>query len=107
MALAAFKKAPGSIAAGAYGTCNCGVNNTRGILLQIKADHTFRYADKTISKSFDITGTWRERNGKVVLENYPAGVQVHRTWTLAGNENCIKSRHGMDFRRLCRVQDCD
>lgn len=86
------KLAP-SLAAGTYGG-GCQVQ------LKINTDHTFSYCDRSVQPHLYINGEWEQTDGVIKLKG-PAGVKFHNRWKIDGEYPCLKSRKGLNWRRLC------
>jgi len=106
LAVVSFKKTPSPIGSGTYGVCDCDDETSNVIRLTINENNTFHYVDHSDpAKKLDITGEWAVDGKDIVLKNYQAPFNIHSRWSLAGNQNCIKSRKGMNFRRLCKIKN--
>ncbi|MBL7810670.1 MAG: hypothetical protein JNL57_00485 [Bacteroidetes bacterium] len=94
---------------GVYGFCPSPVyQNTRQIKLWLNPDNTFQYRDDNAGgeKKF-ISGTW-ENKGKYVLLRSSSGIRgFHHRWSFSHGHTCLKSRHVLNFRRICRLSGPD
>jgi hypothetical protein len=87
-------------AAGTYGVCSY---NADYLSLQLRPDGTFQYIDGTVpSKKISVSGTWQQSGSVVVLRDYASQKPIFSKWKLDGDQ-CIRSRRGLEWRRLCRV----
>jgi len=75
------------------------------IELQLNPDHTFSYFDNSVNPKIKTNGNWKMKNKHVVLSNFPSSLKMHQKWTIDKNAKCIKSRLGMNFRRLCLLEN--
>lgn len=75
------------------------------IELQLNPDHTFSYIDNSIEQKVKTKGTWTMKNNQLTLGNYPTSLKIHKRWTIDKNAKCLKSRMGMNFRRLCLLKN--
>jgi hypothetical protein len=96
---------------GTYGVCNCEnvTENVSKIALTLNEDFTFHYLNKEDSKKVeDISGTWKLNGEEISLQRYTnaSAFTLGNKWKLDKNENCIKSRKGMAFTRLCLLKPC-
>jgi hypothetical protein len=93
-----------SSAAGIYGVCS-GNSLPFKFELSLNADHTFHYVNTSVpDKAIDVTGTWVQSGNTVILSNYTSAVPINEKWKIdPNNGNCIKSRKGMLFTRLCHL----
>lgn len=92
---------------GTYGVCGCGTSTATGpsVSLVLHDDHTFYYvnsADRT--EPIDITGSWEAEGNKVQLLSTTDAIL--ETWTMDKNSNCLRSRKGLLFTRLCHLEAC-
>ncbi len=99
--------APPTAHAGTYGVCGCAGAEERGApTLTLATDGSFVYQDHSdASAPVDASGRWVVRGRKVQLD-IPATKGLARTWTLDVNDACIRSRKGLLFTRLCRLDAC-
>jgi hypothetical protein len=97
---------------GIYGSCMCAASelndNQKGVKLTLNDDHTFTYFDNTYYKRvLDLKGTWTQDGKTIKLIGHNSPYKIHDTWKVdSDNGNCIKSRKGMEWRRLCFVKGC-
>lgn len=84
------------------GTYGVSESNPAQIKLIINADHTFYYQDFSIlDKKIVAKGNWTLRGNKVVLKD--DDINFHDVWTFDKNGEVAKSRKGLTFYRLCRI----
>lgn len=91
---------------GTYGVCDCADEaSTAGKLaLTVNEDGTFHYVDGTnAGNPIDRHGEWSMDGRKLTLTTTGANEQ---TWTLDKNDPCLRTRSGLLFRRLCRLEEC-
>jgi hypothetical protein len=86
------------------GTYGVSSSNPSQIKLTINSDHTFHYRDFSDSdKKIIAEGTWKLKGRKVVLEDNKTGEKFHNVWTFAENGQVAKSRKGLSFYRLSKI----
>lgn len=89
-----------------YGTYGVSASDPSHIKLIINADHTFYYQDFSVSdKKIVSEGTWKRAGNKVVLEDNDTDLKFHTIWTFHNNGQTAKSRKGLAFYRLCRLDE--
>ena len=93
---------------GQYGVCQYEKNNIQNYLhLTLKDDHTFQYTDKTNpEKPIETTGKWTLNKNVIVLQDYQSEFPIHSKWKVDKGTNCLKSKRGMTFYRLCNLGAC-
>ena len=94
---------------GTYGVCNCGeeLSQSTKIELTVNEDHTFHYFDNSNRKELiDLNGKWVMDDKTIKLTDYQSTVKIHDKWTIDRNTNCIRSRKGLEFTRLCHLKNC-
>ena len=89
------------------GTFGVTANDPAHITLTLNEDYTFKYQDfSNPKKKIDIQGNW-EWNGKVLtFKNYTSKYPVHAKWRFTKNGQTAKSRKGMTFYTLCKLDTC-
>lgn len=100
--LPAEKPAP----TGVYGVCGCAEEapGPIGIALTVNEDGTFHYQNATDpAKAIDVQGHWQWEGRKLVLIGDGGSEQ---TWTLDKDDPCLRTRTGLTFTRLCRLENC-
>ncbi len=91
---------------GSYGVCSCEGKATV-IELSINEDFTFRYLNKNNpSEIIDVSGKWELKNNTIILKDYTSDFPIHEKWAIDKNEQCLKSRKGLYFMRLCNTENC-
>ena len=84
---------------GIYGSSE----SSKGIQLKLNPDYTFMYSHQGDL----IKGNWEGEKGQVLLTNYPTKNQLPNKWKINKSANCIKSKKGLMFMRLCLQGACD
>ncbi len=104
-ALFAFTPPEAPTAEGTYGVCGCGTAPTPDLSLTLRPDGTFRYKNgEDPARPEEVSGTWRQEGRKLTLFDGTGAVVAH--WSLDKQGPCIRTRRGMLFTRLCRLQAC-
>lgn len=86
------------------GTFGVSTSDPSQIKLTINSDHTFYYQDFSVSdKKIVVNGHWTLKGKKVLLSSNDSNVQFHSTWTFTENGQVAKSRKGLCFYRLCKI----
>lgn len=101
---------PPVMSLGTYGVCGCGPGSaeTRSIALTLNEDRTFHYVNTTDPKAnTDVAGTWAVDGRTITLRTPGANGTVLGTWTMDKGSNCIRSRKGLLFTRLCHLKNCE
>lgn len=84
---------------GTYGVSD---SNPAQIKLKINTDQTFEYQDFSVSnKKINIKGTWNLKNKKVFLNHEQT--KFHNLWSFENDGQIAKSRKGLSFYRLCKL----
>ena len=79
------------------------INGKTIVELNLSEDHTFKYKDHSVkSKLVGVTGTWSLKNNRIHLKSNTNSPRFHNTWKLNKEGNCIKSRKGLTYYRLCK-----
>jgi hypothetical protein len=92
---------------GGYGVCSGEGIRVESPQLKLNADNTFYYLDSSDpGKKIEVTGTWVNNNGTVILKDYTSPYTFHTKWKMDKNGKCIKSHKGMTFYRLCDTGKC-
>ncbi|MBK9103629.1 MAG: hypothetical protein IPL92_03475 [Saprospiraceae bacterium] len=90
---------------GTYGVCDCNEDVSPVFELTLNDDHTFRYVREDAPGSgVDVSGKWVRSDNTILLKEYPADVSIHDKWKV--DEQCLKSRKGFEWTRLCQVKPC-
>lgn len=93
--------------AGTYGVCDCAETTGSKIELTINDDFTFHYVDQSNpAKKVDISGKWTLNGNTVRLKDFNSPFAIHEKWNIDKNDKCLKSRRGMEWRRLCQIKPC-
>lgn len=72
------------------------------LLLQLNNDNTFRYVNITNpAQPIDLSGRWSLTGRVIVLGAYDENVKIANSWKIDKNDNCLRSRHGLLWTRLC------
>lgn len=72
------------------------------LLLQLNNDNTFRYVNNTNpAKPIDLSGRWSVIGRVVVLRDYANDLSIANSWKIDEKYDCLKSRHGLLWTRLC------
>lgn len=86
------------------GTYGVSESDPARITLTINADQTFSYQDLSVpDKKIAAKGNWTLKGQKVILHDQSTGIKFHDTWTFEDNGQVAKSRKGLSFYRLCRI----
>lgn len=92
---------------GTYSTCNCAKEGEEKFGLKFYEDYSFHYFDYSNgTKKIDIKGIWSINNNKIILKDFPKGSDIDNKWIIDKNGNCLKSRKGLSFTRLCNTKEC-
>jgi hypothetical protein len=87
-----------------FGTYGVSASDPAHIILTMNADHTFYYQDYSApGKKIDVKGNWTMRGQRVILQNDHSGVKFHDVWSFDENGQVAKSRKGLSFYRLCKM----
>ncbi|HNP47885.1 MAG TPA: hypothetical protein PKL85_03565 [Bacteroidia bacterium] len=87
-----------------FGTYGVSEKDPSDIQLTINSDHTFFYQDfSDPSNKISVHGEWRESGSKIILKGDKNEKGFHRVWTFHQNGNVAKSRKGLSFYRLCKI----
>jgi hypothetical protein len=108
-----FKNIPysGKVTPGTYGVCDCddmdGQKKPATIQLILNENKTFHYIDQSVpDRKLDITGNWILEHNKIILKDYKNDFAIHDKWTYQSEDQCLKSRNQLNFRRLCLIKPC-
>jgi hypothetical protein len=86
------------------GTYGVSLSDPSQIKLTINSNHTFYYQDFSISdKKIVIKGNWTLKGKKVVLIDDKTTKRFHNVWSFVDNGHVAKSRKGLTFYRLCKI----
>ena len=86
------------------GTFGVSASAPSQIKLTINSDHTFSYQDFSVSnKKIVVNGNWKLKGKKVLLVSNDSKVKFHNAWSFTENGQVAKSRNGLCFYRLCKL----
>lgn len=86
------------------GTYGVSASDTSRIILTINSDSTFYYQDFSIpDKKIIIHGNWTSKANKVFLQDNSMNNKFHNVWAISENGHVAKSRKGLTFYRLCKI----
>ncbi len=86
------------------GTYGVSASDPAQIKLTINSDHTFYYQDLSIpDKKNVVTGNWTLKGKKLLLNDNNSGKNFHNVWTFSEDGQVAKSRKGLTFYRLCKI----
>jgi hypothetical protein len=92
--------------AGTFGVC-CADQNSPPVQLTLNDDHSFRYINNTnAAKPLNVKGTWEQKGNTIVLKDLDQKVSINTKWKLHGSFNCLRSRKGLCWTRICHLGDC-
>lgn len=95
----------GKNATGFIGTYGVSPSDPAQIKLIINSDHTFYYQDFSVSdKKIKVKGNWTLKGRKVILKDENSQNGFHSVWTFLDNGQVAKSRKGLCFYRLCKIE---
>jgi hypothetical protein len=74
------------------------------IKLILHSDNTFFYQDfSNTDKKIIINGNWTSKGKKVFLHDNSSNKKFHKVWTILENGQVAKSRRGLTFYSLCKI----
>lgn len=89
---------------GFIGTFGVSASDPSQIKLTINSDHTFSYQDFSVSnKKIVVNGNWKLKGKKVLLVSNDSNVKFHNAWSFTEDGQVAKSRNGLCFYRLCKL----
>ncbi len=95
-----FKTNPSCL--GVYGVSK---EDPSQIKLTLKEDNTFTYQDFSYSNNkIQTSGTWVQKGNKIILKSSESKLKFHHVWTLSANGKQVKSRKGLCYYSLCKVE---
>lgn len=95
---------PDKMVSGIYGICNMDDGASPRIELIINDDHTFHYYDNLDqAKIIDIIGKWTLNGNTILLTDFESEYAIHDKWAIDAKYQCIKSRKGLEWTRLCHL----
>lgn len=87
---------------GTYGVCD---SDPSQIKLTLNTDHTFFYQDfSNPRKKIDVMGHWALKGNVVTLENHNSAYAFHDKWRFFKGGQVAKSRKGMTFYTLQKLE---
>ena len=90
---------------GTYGVCDCSEETSLVFELTLNDDNTFRYVRQDAPGDVvDVRGKWSRSGNTILLKEFPADVSIHDRWKV--DDQCLKSRKGFEWTRLCQVKPC-
>jgi len=92
-----------------FGVCDCQSANNKKIIIELtlNPDNTFHYIDNSDqSRQRIYTGTYIMTNEKIELLATNPEKSFHKKWKVESNGQCIKSKHKLNFRRICLMDIC-
>ncbi len=93
---------PGQLMSGTYGICDGEEGVLPAFELVLNEDFTFRYVRRDNADApIDVTGKWSMSGKHIVLKADTPEVSIHDKWKV--DEQCLKSRKGFEWTRLCQV----
>lgn len=99
--LSSFTGKPADQFVGTYGVSS---SDPSQIKLILHSDQTFYYQDFSISdRKIIARGSWTSEGKKVVLKDIDSDQQFHDVWTFENNGQVAKSRRGLTFYRLAKM----
>lgn len=98
----AFASGPSNNFIGTFGVPDA---DPAQIKLTINADQTFYYQEfSSANNKVAINGNWRFDGKKLILTDSEKNThKFHNVWRFTENGNVAKSRSGLSFYRLCRI----
>jgi len=86
------------------GTFGVAASDPAQIKLTINSDQTFYYQDFSDPNKKDvIQGTWTADGDKLKLKSNDADQNFRSIWTITENGDVAKSRKGLSYYRLCKI----
>ncbi|MBK7880518.1 MAG: hypothetical protein WBP33_11345 [Saprospiraceae bacterium] len=86
------------------GTYGVSGSDPSQIKLTLHSDNTFFYQDlSNTDKKIVIKGNWTSKGKKVFLKDNSSDKKFHNVWTFLENGHVAKSRKGLTFYRLCKI----
>jgi hypothetical protein len=90
---------------GTYGICDGDEDAAPVFELTINEDFTFRYVRQDApGDAIDVSGKWTRSGNTILLIDYREDVSIHDKWKV--DEQCLKSKKGFEWTRLCQVKNC-
>ncbi|HSF89693.1 MAG TPA: hypothetical protein VLA46_09765 [Saprospiraceae bacterium] len=86
------------------GTYSVSETDPAHITLTINADQTFTYQDfSSPENKIDVRGNWTLKGQKVILQDNTSRMKFHDVWSFDNHGQVAKSRKGLSFYRLCKM----
>jgi len=101
--------APANLQIGTYGVCGCDPSSPSSpvIQLEINADNSFHYVDRTDpEQTMDVTGRWELKGSSISLWENGTTDAPFEKWNMDKEMPCLRSRQGLTFTRLCHLEAC-
>lgn len=87
------------------GTFGVTASNPSQIKLVLNADHTFYYQDFSVtSQQITVNGKWTLKGKNVLLKANNPTKRFHKVWSFDKDGKVAKSRLGLTYYRLCKVE---
>ena len=101
----AFRNDPKSGIEVTYGVCNA---ENPSVLLQLHEDLSFEYIDLSSGdKPIKVFGHYKWVKNSIQLETTDTTISFHHKWKLSEEGKVAKSRKGLSYYRLVKVDGCD
>ena len=86
------------------GTYGVSAKDPSQISLTLNSDKTFYYQDfSNPAQKIAVNGNWTLRGKNLVLASSKGDTNFHNVWTFVENGQIAKSRKGLSFYRLCKL----
>ena len=87
------------------GTFGVTALNPSQIKLTLNGDYTFYYQDFSVStQKIIVDGKWTLKGKNVLLQTSNTNKRFHNVWSFEKNGTVAKSRKGLTYYRLCRIE---
>ncbi len=87
------------------GTYGVSAADPSQIKLSINADNTFTYQGLSVAgKAIEVKGTWTMKGKQVILKSDDASAKFHRVWSFDEAGKVARSRRGLCWYRLCKLE---
>jgi len=94
---------PVQVISGTYGICDGEEGVLPAFELVLNEDFTFRYIRRdSPDETLDVTGKWSMNGKHIELKAYNEDVSIHDKWKV--DEQCLRSKKGLEWTRLCRMK---
>lgn len=95
-----------SLVTGIYGVgtcCDTEISQST-VTLILNENQTFHYLNHADpERKINIKGSWSLKNKSILLDDHQSSYHFHDKWKINSDYNCISSRNGLNFYRLCRI----